>query len=82
MLRTHRNRSLLTELKYLIMRNNYKQVAPNGASKPCLCPKSPVRGALIVENKKQSETKAPSERPITRACICTEVIFFVLRNIS
>jgi hypothetical protein len=54
------------ELKYFIMRNNYKQVAPNGVSEPCPCPKSPVRGELIVENNKQSETKAPSERPITQ----------------
>jgi hypothetical protein len=81
MLRTHRNRSLLTELNYLIIRNNYKQVAPNGASEPYPCPKSPIRGELILENNKQSETKAPSERPITRACICTEVIFFLFLNI-
>ena len=47
------------ELKYLVMRNNYKQVAPNGASEPRPYPKSPVRGGLIVEHNKQSETKAP-----------------------
>jgi len=33
-----------------ITENNYKQVAPNGASESCPCAKSPVREELIVEH--------------------------------